>query len=93
MKVPLINPPWTIELFAWAKSRGLLLSENWSDYDLYTPVMRLPTVSEAEIMRFYSQAHRRFYLRPRYLARRLLKIRTYQDLRQDLIAFLTILGL
>ncbi len=81
------------ELFAWAKRQGLLKSENWSDYDLYTPLMRLPTVSEAEIMRFYSQAHRRFYLRPRYLARRLLKIRSYQDLRQDLIAFLSILGL
>jgi hypothetical protein len=23
VKVPLINPPWTIELFAWAKSRDL----------------------------------------------------------------------
>jgi hypothetical protein len=50
-------------------------------------------VSEEEILRFYSQAHRRFYLRPRYLTRRFLKIRSYQDFKQDLIAFLTILGL
>jgi len=81
------------ELFAWAKRAGILKTENWSDYDLYTPVMRLPTVSEEEILRFYSQAHRRFYLRPRYLTRRFLKIRSYQDFKQDLIAFLTILGL
>jgi len=81
------------ELFAWAKSQGRLKTENWSDYDLYTPVMRLPTVTEEEIMRFYRRVHRRFYLRPGYLGRRLLKIRSYQDLKQDLTAFLAMAGL
>ncbi len=81
------------ELFNWARSKGYLKTENWSDYDLYTMVMDLPTVTEDEIREFYSKAHRRFYLRPSYLMRRFFKTRSYLDFKQNMIAFLTILGI
>jgi radical SAM superfamily enzyme YgiQ (UPF0313 family) len=81
------------EMFNWAREKGYLKTGNWSEYDLYTVVMDLPTVTEAEIREFYSRAHRRFYLRPGYLMRRSFRIRSYLDLKQNLIAFMTILGL
>ncbi len=79
------------ELYKWAKEQGYLKTENWSDYDLYTPVMELPTVSEDQIMRYHSIAHRRFYLRASYLGRRLIKTRSYLDLKQNVIAFIAML--
>ncbi len=81
------------EMFRWAREKGYLKTENWSDYDLYSVVMDLPTVTEAEIREFYSRSHRRFYLRPGYLLSRLFKIRSYLDFKQNLIAFMTIIGL
>lgn len=81
------------QMFKWAREKGYLKTEDWSEYDLYTIIMNLPTVTEQEIRDFYSRAHRRFYLRPRYLTRRFFKIRSYLDFKQNLIAFMTMLGI
>jgi anaerobic magnesium-protoporphyrin IX monomethyl ester cyclase len=81
------------QMFRWARDKGYLKTEDWSEYDLYTVIMDLPTISESEIRDFYSRAHRRFYLRPGYLVRRLFKTRSWLDLKQNMIAFLTIMGL
>ncbi|CAK0779871.1 anaerobic magnesium-protoporphyrin IX monomethyl ester cyclase [Gammaproteobacteria bacterium] len=52
------------EMFAWAKANGYLLTEDWDDYDLSRPVMRLPTLSPQELEGYYRKAHLAFYLRP-----------------------------
>ena len=60
------------QMYRWADEQGYLLTKDWSQYDLSTVVMRLPTVSPEQIMRFYRYANRRFYLRPKTIARQLL---------------------
>jgi len=62
------------EMYAWAKAKGYLLSENWDDYDLATMVMRLPTIGPEEVNRFYRHAFRKFYLRPGYILNRLRRL-------------------
>jgi len=49
--------------------------------------MRLPTLSEEELLAFYGTCHRRFYSRPGYLLRRLLRIRSLEDVRTNWRAF------
>jgi radical SAM superfamily enzyme YgiQ (UPF0313 family) len=71
------------EMFAWADERGYLTTKDWSAYDLSRPVMCLPTVSQEQILAFYAAAHRRFYRRAGYLMRRLLRIRTLEDVRSN----------
>jgi len=67
------------EMFSWADERGLLRTKDWDAYDLSQPVMDLPTVSSETIARYYRKAHRRFYFRPRYVGKRLLRLRNRQE--------------
>jgi len=55
------------KMFAWAKEKGFLLSENWDDYDLSKPVMRLPSLTADALQRGYKKSYRAFYFRPRYI--------------------------
>lgn len=67
------------EMFRWAEENDCLLTRNWRDYDLSTPVLNLPTVPAETVARFYRQAHRRFYLRPRMIWKRLKRMRSPQQ--------------
>jgi radical SAM superfamily enzyme YgiQ (UPF0313 family) len=80
------------EMYYWAKENGYLNTEDWSKYDLSYIVMDLPTVDHITLKRYYKLAYRRFYLRPRYWIKRLLKIRTLTDLKADLKSFLSLIG-
>jgi len=81
------------ELYRWAKENHYLITENWGDYDTSRGVMNLPTISRESLRRFYVYAHRRLYLRPTYIFERLLNIRSWQDLKRDILAFRAIVGL
>lgn len=69
------------EMYSWAKNNGYLKTEDWSNYDLYNCVMELPTISSKEVEKYYRIAYRKFFLRPGYILKRLLKIRTLYDLK------------
>lgn len=62
------------EMFRWAEENGYLLTTNWDDYDLSQPVMRLPTVSTETVQAYYKRAYRRFYWRPAYILKRLVRM-------------------
>jgi len=79
------------ELYQWAEKNGYLKTKKWDEYDLYTMVMNLPTVTEGELRQAYQSAHRAFYFRPKYLLKRFLKIRSFLDFRQNFQAFLIML--
>ena len=59
------------EMFEWADRNGYLLTKDWTQYDLYNVVMRVPGLTPEEITAFYHASYRRFYLRPSPLARQL----------------------
>lgn len=69
------------EMFSWAKNNGYLKTEDWSKYDLYNCVMELPTVSSKDVEKYYQIAYKRFFLRPEYILKRLLKIRNFYDVK------------
>ena len=79
------------KMFEWARRNGYLRTLDWSQYDLANSVMELPTVSTEELNRLYRVAYREFYFRPRYLWRRLLRMRGFEDLRTNLRALRSIL--
>lgn len=68
------------QMFNWAREHGYLRTLDWSDYDLANTVMELPTISMAEVNHLYRTAYREFYFRPKYLFRRLLKMRSLSDI-------------
>ncbi len=79
------------KMFEWARRNGYLRTLDWSQYDLANSVMELPTVSTEELNRLYRVAYREFYFRPRYLWRRLLRMRGFEDIRTNLRALRSIL--
>ena len=68
------------QMFAWAHKNGFLRSLDWNDYDLANSVMELPTASSVEINRMYREAYRAFYFRPRYMLKRLTRMRSWEDI-------------
>ncbi|HBB66892.1 MAG: hypothetical protein A2X28_03320 [Elusimicrobia bacterium GWA2_56_46] len=68
------------EMFGWAKEKGYLLSENWDDYDLSEPVMRLPTIPVETLKLKYKEAFRAFYFRPRVVFKKIFDMVTLKDL-------------
>lgn len=62
------------EVYKWAKEKGYLEEKHWEDYDLYTPIMRLPTVSPETLKKYYRMGYRKFYFRPKYILKRLIKL-------------------
>lgn len=62
------------QLFKWAKEHGYLKHEDWTEYELSTFLMNLPTVTDKELKDFYMYAYRKFYRRPTAVWRRLKAI-------------------
>ncbi len=49
--------------FDEVERRGGLLTDDWEQYDIYTPVMQHDRLSSGQIMRAKSRAYQRYYLR------------------------------
>ena len=69
------------EMFEWAKERDLILTYDWDDYDLSKPIMKLENLDENEIKDLYKLMFKKFYFRPKFIFKRILKIRTIRDLK------------
>ncbi|HOY67182.1 MAG TPA: radical SAM protein [Candidatus Ozemobacteraceae bacterium] len=67
------------------RRRGYLSTTDWSRYDPnLPPVYEYPGLGSAEIFEFSRQAYRAFYLRPAYMMRRLLALRSWRDFRGNI---------
>ena len=62
------------QLYKWAKENNYLKSEEWGNFEYYTFMLNLPTVTEQEIMEYYSKAHSKFFMRPIQFWRRLVRV-------------------
>ncbi|MFA5322179.1 MAG: radical SAM protein [Smithella sp.] len=56
-----------------------LLHENWDLYNLAQPVLKLDTVSAELVRQYYYKSYRDFYLRPSFILRCILAIRTFPE--------------
>ena len=80
------------QMYDWAVKEGVLKTEDWEQYDLTRPVMTLANVSGEKVTEYYRLAYRKFYMRPSYVLKRLLKIRYMADVRSLLEGFKGILN-
>lgn len=69
------------KMFDWASSKGYLTTYDWREYDLANVVMELPSIDKQDLMQAHKQGYREFYFRPTYLMKRLLKIRSLEDIK------------
>jgi len=80
------------EMFEWAKQNGYLKVNDWSNYNVSDVVMELPTVSSEVVKKYYRLAHKKFYLRPKIIFRRLSKLKSITQLVQEIKGGLAVIG-
>jgi len=80
----IICPNPNTEAYDWGVSNGYLEPNQWDNFDLASVVLKIPTATEQEIMDAYKTAHRRFYFRPKFIIKRLLKSFTIQGIKTNL---------
>ena len=74
------------ELYLWAKEKGYLSEKTWDQYDYSQYTVKLPNLSEEKVREYYKKAYKRFYFRPKYIVQRLLKTRSYYDIKENIFA-------
>lgn len=81
------------EMFNWADKKGYILTKDWGKYNMSEVVMELPTISPEKLKSYYSMAHRKFYLRPKIILRRLANIRTMTQIKQEIRGAMAVLNI
>jgi radical SAM superfamily enzyme YgiQ (UPF0313 family) len=77
------------ELFDNLSKKGINI-DDWNKASYVTskakskPIILTDKMSEEEVKKWYSKAYKEFYLRPSYIIRRLLKMRSIDDLKINL---------
>ena len=87
------------ELFEIVKKEGKILHQDYSQYnpiiDVHkTKLAYVPEgLTEKQIRESIARAHKEFYLRPAYLIRQLLSIRSFSDIKRYWQGFKAIIGI
>lgn len=68
-------------MFSWAKEKNLILTYDWDDYTLAKPVMKLENLDSGQIQNLYKLMYKSFYFRPSFMLKKLLTIRTLEDIK------------
>jgi len=91
----LITTPFPgTEMYEWAERRGYLATRDWSKYDFWNVVMKLPTVTEEDIYHYARTSHRRFYLRLRFFWRFFINLFRFPALLTNMLKYaLRLIGL
>lgn len=80
------------EMFNWADSQGFIKTKDWSCYGMSDVVWELPNLKPEVVQKYYHMAHKKFYLRPKIILRRLMKIRTLAQLKQEIKGALAVVS-
>ena len=88
----IVTPFPGTEMYNWAKKNNYLLDMEWHEFDLASVVMRLPTITAEKIQYYYKFAYKSFYMRPAYLFKRIYKMKSLIDLRNNIKSLRSILA-
>ena len=88
----IVSPNPGTQMYEWAVQNNYLSTKNWDEYDWGEVILTLPTVSPEKVKEYYRKAFKKFYLRPKYIARRLTKIRSLNDINTIISGFKGILN-
>ena len=81
-----INTPYPgTEMYDWAKENGYFKREiDYTRWDAGEPILDLPTVSTDDIRKYYKKCLRTFYLRPKYILKSILRLRSVAEIKDAL---------
>ena len=80
------------ELYNWAKQNGYLAHDNWDNYNMSDLNLKLPDISQEKLQYYYAYVHKKYYIRPKIILRRLFHIRTFTQFMQEVKGFFAIIN-
>jgi radical SAM superfamily enzyme YgiQ (UPF0313 family) len=80
------------EMYNWAKENNYLITTDWSQYDLSHPVMAVPGLDVQEISKFYKKVYSRFYGRPSYILKQVLRMTNITNITAGFRALKAVTG-
>ncbi len=88
---PMMVYPGT-NMYEWAKGKGYLKTDNYTDWltpeGLHSSVVDMPEISSHEVVQFCDDARRDFYLRRKYMFRKLVQsVTNIHEARRNVKAF------
>ena len=84
------------EMFQVLQQQNRITNFDWNDYDYFSSGRQ---IFEHEHLKYdvirlkYAEAYRRFYLRPRYIVKKLKSLKNYTEIKQLLKSFVRFIGL
>jgi len=80
------------EFYEYAKNNNLLISDNWDDYEEEgSAVIRTETMTPEQLVKYQKYAMNSFYLRPKYILKELISIKSPSDLFAKLRAGINVI--
>jgi radical SAM superfamily enzyme YgiQ (UPF0313 family) len=77
------------DFYRYVEQNGFLTTKDWSRYDpLQKPVFNYPALSAEEMVFYQTHGLRQFYLRPEYILRKLVAIRSFTEAKTNLTNFI-----
>jgi len=90
-KFHILKPFPGTEVYDSLRSQGFILTENYDQFGLHTPpIHRLKTLMPSDIIEWQKKAYMRFYLRPTKMLSQVLRIKTFNRLRLNFQAGLSL---
>ena len=79
LQATIVVPYPGTKMFEECKRRGLLVTEDWDEYDMRRLVMKCP-IDEEDVKELTQELYKSFFT-PKYVIRRLLSIRSFEDVK------------
>ena len=88
----LLTPYPGTALWDTLSTYGEISIKDLSKYTIWFPVFIAKGLTKESLLKAQSLAYKRYYMRPRYILQRLSRIKTFQDVRRNLIGLLSLLN-
>jgi anaerobic magnesium-protoporphyrin IX monomethyl ester cyclase len=85
ISVAILTPFPGHDIYNWALEEGRIASFDWNKYYGSLPIMKIDTMSPEEIVDAFRQMTFKFYFRPSFILRKLLSIRTFTELKTNVM--------
>ncbi len=73
------------EFYKWAVEHDHLKIEDWNSFVYNTAIVETPQMSISDVLKAQKWALRSYYLRPSVIFRRIMQIRSFNDLKTNLV--------
>jgi radical SAM superfamily enzyme YgiQ (UPF0313 family) len=83
------------ELYDIMKERDLITCTDWSSFSYFgenlKPVVRTEELSENQLFKEWKDINRKFYLRPKYIAKRMVKSLDFRTMKSNVLGLLALM--